>query len=341
MQVDIILEPDLTPNQLAELGQKAEQYGIRAVWTSNYFAHWDCFMSLVPLAQTTSKILMGPLAVSPFEMHPMKIANSLLSLNEMTGGRALIAMGAGEGNIDVMRIQRPEKLVRATREGIEIVRGAGRGTLAQGFKGEDFGVTLPCAYGWLKAPNPPIIYGTAYRSQMLRMGARVADGVFIGCTPPEVMNTAMIEVAEGASKRAAGMDTLRTNTFWAWHLKRDRAAGYAESRRELPWRAIKLDKELIMQCLSESEAQLVRDNYDKFVAAWLDRSGNIQGIPLEISNRLCEYFTSTGGLEDLDREIARFQIFARAGLTEVALRLHDDPMQALDIIGQHVLPKLR
>jgi len=123
MQVDIILEPDLTPNQLAELGQKAEQYGIRAVWTSNYFAHWDCFMSLVPLAQTTSKILMGPLAVSPFEMHPMKIANSLLSLNEMTGGRALIAMGAGEGNIDVMRIQRPEKLVRATREGIEIVRG--------------------------------------------------------------------------------------------------------------------------------------------------------------------------------------------------------------------------
>ncbi len=132
MDIDIILEPDLTPAQVAELGRKAEQYGVRALWSSNYFAHWDCFLSLVPLAQQTSKLLMGPLAVSPFEMHPLKIANSLLSLNEMTGGRAVIAMGAGEGNIDAMGIQRPEKIVRATREGIEIVRGAARGVSAGG-----------------------------------------------------------------------------------------------------------------------------------------------------------------------------------------------------------------
>jgi len=326
---------------VAELGRKAESYGVRAVWSSNYFAHWDCFLSLVPLAQSTSKILLGPLAVSPFEMHPLKIANSLLSLNEMCDGRAVIAMGAGEGNIDAMRIERPEKIVRATREGIEIVRMAGRGQLAQGFKGEDFGINLPCTYPWLKSKRLPLVYGTAYREQMLRMEARVADGVFIGCTPPEVMAAAMVQVNEGAAKRTTDMEPLRTNTFWAWHLKRDRAEGYRESRRELAWRAIKLQKEMIRQCLTEDEAEVVRANYDKFVAAWFDRSGNIQGVPQEIPNRLCEYFTSTGGLEDLDREIERFRMFARAGLTEVALRLHDQPMEALDIIGELVLPKLR
>jgi len=341
MEIDIILEPDLTPSQVAELGAKAESYGVRAVWSSNYFAHWDCFLSLVPLAHQTRKLLLGPLAVSPFEMHPLKIANSLLSLNEIAGGRAVIAMGAGEGNIDAMGIQRPEKIVRATREGIEIVRGAGYGKLKTGFKGEDFVVNLPCSYDWVQAPNPPLVYGTAYRGQMIRMEARVADGVFIGCTPPEVMPAAMKEVAEGAAKREAGMPALRTNTFWAWHLKRERAAGYRESRRELPWRAIKLQKELIQQCLSEEEAQHVRDHYDSFVAAWFDRSGDIKNVPESISNRLCEYFTSTGGLEDLDREIARFKMFEAAGLSECALRLHDDPMEALDIIGQHVIPKLR
>jgi hypothetical protein len=67
----------------------------------------------------------------------------------------------------------------------------------------------------------------------------------------------------------------------------------------------------------------------------------VKGLPEDIPNRLCEYFTSTGGLEDLDREIERFRMFGRAGLTEVSLRLHDDPMEALDIIGQQVLPKLR
>jgi len=341
MEIDIILEPNLTPSQVVELGVKAERYGVRALWSSNYFAHWDCFLSLVPLASQTSRMLLGPLAVSPFEMHPLKIANSLLSLNEMAAGRAVIAMGAGEGNIDAMGIRRPEKIVRATREGIEIVRGAGYGQLAQGYKGEDFVVNLPCSYDWVRAPNPPLVYGTAYRGQMIRMESRVADGVFIGCTPPEVMGAAMKEVAEGAAKRAVGMPALRTNTFWAWHLKRERAAGYRESRRELPWRAIKLQKELIQQCLTEDEAQLVRDHYDSFVAAWFDRSGDIKNVPESISNRLCEYFTSTGGLEDLEREIARFQMFAQAGLTECALRLHDDPMEALDIIGQHVIPKLR
>lgn len=341
MQIDIILEPDLSPGQVAELAVKAESYGIRALWSSNFFAHWDCFLSLVPAVQATSRLLLGPLAVSPFEMHPLKIANSLLSLNELSGGRAVIAVGAGEGNIDTMRIERPEKIVRAVREGLEIVRGAGRGALAQGYKGEDFAVLLPCAYGWLKAPNPPMVYGTAYRGQMMRMEARVADGVFIGCTPPEVMAAAMAEVNEGAAKREPGMAPLRTNTFWAWHLKKDRAVGYRESRRELPWRAIKLQKELIMQCLSEDEAQLVRDNYQNFVAAWFDRSGDVKGLPESIPNRLCEHFTSTGGLEDLDREIERFKLFGRAGLTEIGLRLHDDPMEALDLIGREVLPRLR
>jgi hypothetical protein len=263
-----------------------------------------------------------------------------LSLNEMTNGRCVIAMGAGEGNIDAMRIKRPEKIVRAVREAIEIVRMAARRQLAGGYKGEDFGVNLPSTYDWVKA-TPPLVYGTAYRGQMMRMEARVADGVYIGCTPPEVMAAAIEEVKEGAAKREPGMAPLRTNTFWGWHLKKDRAAGYRESRRELPWRAIKLEKELIKQCLTEEEAQIVRDNYDKFVAGWFDRSGDVKGVPEYIPNRLAEYFTSTGGLEDLDREIERFRMFARAGLTEVALRLHDDPMDALQIIGREVLPKLR
>jgi hypothetical protein len=155
------------------------------------------------------------------------------------------------------------------------------------------------------------------------------------------MAPAMEQVRAGAAKREPGMGPLRANTFWAWHLKRDRKEGYRESRRELAWRARKLDPELLAHVLSPDEVQLVRANYDNCVAAWFDRSGHIKGMPEEIPNRLCEYFTSTGGLEDLDREIERFRLFGKAGLTEVALRLHDDPMDGLRIIGEHVVPKLR
>ena len=60
----------------------------------------------------------------------------------------------------------------------------------------------------------------------------------------------------------------------------------------------------------------------------------------EICNRLCEGLTSTAGLADLDREIERFRRFESAGLTEIALRLHDDPMEALKTIGERVVPAL-
>lgn len=340
MDIDIILEPDLTPVQITELGQEAERIGVRALWTSNYFAHWDPFISLVPLAQSTERLLMGPLAVSPFEMHPLKIANGILSLNELCNGRAQIAIGAGEGNLDAMDLRKPKKIVLAVREAIEIVLAAAHGNLAEGYEGDIFSVKHPCAYTWLTA-TPPRIYITAYRFMMMRLGGRVADGVFVGCTPPEIVEPATENVRIGLARREKQPEDFRVNTFWAWHIKEDRKAAYRESRRELAWRGRKLDPELLINWLTEEEAKLVADNFDAYVEAYFDRSGIVKGMSDDINDRLMRGMTSTGGLEDLDREIERFQIFQKAGLTEIALRLHEDPMEALKIIGEQVIPALR
>lgn len=340
MDVDIILEPDLTSRQLVELGQAAERYGIRALWMSNYFAHWDPFVALAPVALATGRLRLGALALSPFEMHPLKIANALLSLNELSGGRAEVSIGAGEGNLDAMALGKPQKIVGAVREAVEIVIGAAQGQLAKdGYRGEHFQVTFPCAYAWLKAP-PPRVWLGAYRHQMMRAGARVANGVFIGCTPLEILDPAIAAIREGLARRERSRDGFAINSFWAWHLKRERAAGYRESRRELAWRARKLDPELIGLCLDADDVRLVREHWQDFVNAWFDRSGNVKGVPERITNALCEAFTSTGGLEDLDREIERFRAFGRAGQSAISLRLHDEPMEALDLIGRHVVPAL-
>lgn len=341
MEVDIILEPDMTPGQLVELAQAAERFGVRALWMSNYFAHWDPFVSLTPVAAATKTLRLGALALSPFEMHPLKIANAVLSLNELSGGRAEVSIGAGEGNLDAMALGKPEKIVRAIREAVEIVIGAGRGRLKEkGYAGEDFKVTYPCAYEWLKAP-PPRVYLGAYRHMMMRAGARVADGVFIGCTPLEILPPAIAAIREGLAKRTEPRADFKINSFWAWHLKKNRADGYRESCRELAWRARKLDPELINLFLAPDEVQLVREHWQDFVNAWFDRSGNIRNVPERITRTLCEGFTSTGGLEDLDREIERFRGFGAAGQTTISLRLHDQPMEALEIIGRHVIPALR
>ena len=69
--------------------------------------------------------------------------------------------------------------------------------------------------------------------------------------------------------------------------------------------------------------------------------GDIHGVPPEICAKLVEGLSLAGDLADLDRHAARLRKFAAAGLTENALRLHDEPANALHIIGKELLPRLR
>ena len=340
MKIDIILEPDLTPEEICDLGLLAESYGVDSVWTSNYFSHWDPFISLTQLANQSRKIKLGILAVSPFEMHPLKIANSLLTLNEISQGRAQIAVGAGEGNLTAMNLDTPKKIVLAVREALEIINKACCNELKKGYEGEIFSVSLPCDYGWAKQKKP-IVYGTAYRHMMMRMEGRVADGVYIGATPPEVLEEAIDNIQIGKEKRLDGNENILINSFWAWHIKSDKEEAYKESRRELAWRARKLEKSLLQHYFSDDECEEIAAKFESFVDAYFDRSGNIKDIDIEIANKLCRVFTSTGDLSDLGSEIARFKQFEKMGQTHLSLRLHDDPKAALDIIGTEVLPHFK
>ena len=340
MKIDIILEPDLTPEEICDLGLLAESYGVDSVWTSNYFSHWDPFISLTQLAIQSRKFKLGILAVSPFEMHPLKIANSLLTLNEISQGRAQIAVGAGEGNLTAMNLDTPKKIVLAVREALEIINKACCNDLKKGYEGEIFSVSLPCDYGWAKQKKP-IVYGTAYRHMMMRMEGRVADGVYIGATPPEVLEEAIDNIQIGKEKRLDGNENILINSFWAWHIKSDKEEAYKESRRELAWRARKLEKSLLQHYFSDDECEEIAAKFESFVDAYFDRSGNIKDIDIEIANKLCRVFTSTGDLSDLGSEIARFKQFEKMGQTHLSLRLHDDPKAALDIIGTEVLPHFK
>ena len=55
MDIDLILEPDLRPAQIAELGLLAEQLGFRGIWAQNYSSARDAFMCLIPVACATKQ----------------------------------------------------------------------------------------------------------------------------------------------------------------------------------------------------------------------------------------------------------------------------------------------
>jgi len=361
MDIDIILEPDVSPQQMAELGVEAERLGIRALWSSNYHMHYDAFLALTPVAAATSRIILGPLAISPWEMHPLKMANAVLTLNEMSKGRAMIGVSGG-GNIlgalgwkarndgpgwptvdPATRKGEPDRRLRAMRECIEVLEQARSGQFSRGYDGGVFEIRRPWGMAWAQQPGP-LIYSCASGPQMIRLGARIADGIQLSDFTPAMMPAAMQNVQAGLAKRASAPDDFRIGNFWAWHIKKDREAAMYEARRELIWRGavVGMIKEDLMPYLQDaSEYELMREKWDNFRIAFRDRSGNIKDVPEDLINRLIAGMSSAGDCSDIDREVERYRQFAKSGLTELAIRLFDDPMDGLKMLGEHVLPALR
>ena len=126
MDIDVILDTRTAAGELAALGALAERHGIRGVWVSSLLDSRDPFTNLSVLAQSTDRIQLGPVAVNPFDTHPVKIASALLTLNELASGRARIVIGGGGEALAALNIV-PARRVRAVSECVEIIRAAATG----------------------------------------------------------------------------------------------------------------------------------------------------------------------------------------------------------------------
>jgi alkanesulfonate monooxygenase SsuD/methylene tetrahydromethanopterin reductase-like flavin-dependent oxidoreductase (luciferase family) len=127
MRIDVIIESHKTPAEVVKLGKLAEANGLGGVWVANNANGRDAFVNFAPLAQQTEKIAIGPIAVSPMELHPLKMAISLLTFNELSGGRGQLVVGAGGGTAGAMNAF-TDRPVRAVRECLEILELAAKGT---------------------------------------------------------------------------------------------------------------------------------------------------------------------------------------------------------------------
>lgn len=341
MQIHIILEPDVSANELRELGLLAEAQGIAGLWLQNYATGADPFMNLVPLAQASSRIRLGVVIVSPQEMHPLKIATSLLTLNEMSAGRAMITLGRGGEWLGVIGGQFSPK-VAALQEAITIVRHAARG------KGRNWsGFSVPGKHfraqyfrtPWVTQDQPALVYAGVTRDRMLAMGAQTADGVMLADLGlPRVVADRVRVVREALAAAGRPASELRISDFVGWHVKEDPQAVAYESRRELVIRAW-LVREWLEPFLTTEENDLVQRCKPAFVKAYRERKGTIEGVPDEILRKLIAGLTITSTADRMEEPLQRLQDFADAGLDEICLRLHDDPADSIRIIGRHVIPR--
>jgi len=335
MHIDIILNEFATASEAAELSCQAESFGIRGVWSSSYTDSRDPFMVLALAADQTERIRMGPLAISPYELHPLKMANALYTLDEMSDGRAMICIGGGGGVIQGMGIKR-DHMVGNIRECLEIVNGVSTDKSLH-YKG-DYYTTWGYKLPWLQRSRP-LIYVASNHEQTMRLAVRMADGLMTSdfCVP--LMRDWIEQIHAVLDELEKPHDEFRISNFWAWHIKEDVEASWREARRELILRGY-LGEQYFRPFLSDDEMQTMTAHFDDFLDAWNKGSDEIKGVPKELVEKMIRNISFVGGLDAIDEAIATLREFEQAGLTEIALRVHDEPAAAIDLIGKHVVPAL-
>lgn len=335
MQIDIALEPEFTADEIAELGVLAEDQGIGTIWITNDSEARDVFLLLARCAQATRQIRLGVMAVSPWEIHPLKLANSLFTLSEISDGRVSIVVGGGGGILAHTPLDLSRR-VRTVAECIDILKEAGPDEPLN-YDGEIFKI-LDYRPRWAVQAPPRILTG-ANKDQMLRMSARRSDGVFLSDIPLQMVSDVISIVEQALETHGRTKDDIEFNNFWAWHVKRDKNVAEAEARSRLVLRGM-LGKYWTAPFLSDYDAEKVVASKPSFYRAFHERSGTIENVPEAIVESLIDNLTLTASVDELDDRLAVLHQFADTGLTHLTLGLHEDPADSIKLIGERVMPAL-
>jgi len=110
---------DVSVQVMAERARLAEAVGYGTVWLADERFYREVYSCLAHFAARTSKVLLGPCVTDPFSRHPALTAMAIATLDEISGQRAILGIGAsGFTELGINR-RRP---ARAIREMIEVIR---------------------------------------------------------------------------------------------------------------------------------------------------------------------------------------------------------------------------
>jgi 5,10-methylenetetrahydromethanopterin reductase len=197
LTISVRFNNDLTVDQFVRMAVLAEELAFDQVWISNDLFWRSSPVLLAAAAKATTSIALGAAVMNPVSMHPSEIAMAAASLDELSGGRFLLGIGAGADEfLDWARLDGGPALKRTRRALIEL-RALLSGQAPPGWRPE----------GHLRTgPSRVRIYVGAMGPQMLGMAGELADGALPLLFPPEHFPVAHQQVLEGV--QLAGRDPL-------------------------------------------------------------------------------------------------------------------------------------
>lgn len=216
--------------EILETARLAERLGFNSVWATHDRLQKDAFSVLAALALKTRRVRLGPGVTNPYSRQPAMIAAAIATLDELSGGRAVLGLGAGGTTHRALGIRR-ERPVTTLRETIGLIRRllAGEEVTFDGRFVHATGARLDFVPTRAAVP----VYVGSRGPRLLELAGELADGVIVGnVATAEGWGYALDHVAAGAERAGRKLSDLHL-TAWVYCAVADGQAEALEAVQPL------------------------------------------------------------------------------------------------------------
>lgn len=327
MKFGVEFVPYLKMERIVSLAKIAEDRGFRQLWVCDHYHNRNVYVALSEIAKKTKKIMLGPGVTNPYLTHPAVIAGAMGTLQEISGGRGMLGISAGDPFfLQTVGVERTRP-VETVREAVEIIRRLLANERVE-FSGKIFkcqGVSLR-----FRVEGRVPIYIGGRKKRMLKLAGLIADGALINASHPE-------DIKESLQYIRAGLGNRRKKNF-----------------DSVAYLAVSIHREL------EEARKAVRGIVAFIASAAPESSLESHGIPLEdvkavrrrlmagrlleareaVTTRMIEAFSICGKVEDL---VERVEEIKRMKITTCVIGspIGPEPEAVLKKISSEIIGSLQ
>ena len=208
-------------SETIELVKMSEDAGLESVWIAEDYFEAGGFSLAAACAMATKRIQIGLGVINPYTRHPTLTAMEAATLDEISGGRALVALGASNKRwMELMAGIPFVKPITATKECVQIMKRLIAGEEIE-FCGDYFKTGKVKLSNKPLRPNQPIYMGVK-GDMALEACGEVADGVVLSAgSPIAYVKYAREKIAAGARRAGRDPSEIKIVAYLLTHIDED------------------------------------------------------------------------------------------------------------------------
>jgi 5,10-methylenetetrahydromethanopterin reductase len=226
----VVLQGVDPPGEFRGMVGEIESLGFSQLWLTDSSLHArNCYAYLTLASAASSRLLLGTAVTNPATRHPAITAAAAATVDEISGGRLTLGIGAGDRPLLALGL-RPSPLATLAAA-IDAIRLLWRGEDVSLDAG---GFSMNAAHLRFGARPDIPVFLSASGPKTLELAGRIGDGVILlAGLFPEALDWAIGQVARGA--QAAGRPRPHVAVFAYGAIDEDEDAALENARSIAAW----------------------------------------------------------------------------------------------------------